>query len=93
MRFLKPRGREKKKGQEAAYIFVSLFLHFLVVVEHAYAERVFRKENYKALRRAHEKTDRTIGNLLNKLVVDYLQDLVTKEEKAALRSPLRRERF
>jgi oligoendopeptidase F len=64
-----------------------------VVVERAYAERVFRKENYEALRRAHEKTDRTIGNLLNKLVVDYLQDLVTKEEKAALRSPLRRERF
>jgi hypothetical protein len=53
----------------------------------------FRKGNYEALRRAHEKTDRTIGNLLNKLVVDYLQDLVTKEEKAALRSPHRRERF
>ena len=46
----------------------------------------FRKGNYEALRRAQEKTDRTIGNLLNKLVMDYLQDLVAKEEKGALRS-------
>ena len=53
----------------------------------------FRKGNYEALRRAQEKTDRTIGNLLNKLVRDYLQDLVAKEEKGAPRSPLRRERF
>jgi len=53
----------------------------------------FRKGNYEALRRTQEKTDRTIGNLLNKLVRDYLQDLVAKEEKGVLKSPLRRECF
>lgn len=46
----------------------------------------FRKENYEALRKAEEKTDRTIGNLLNKLVKDHLQEVVAKEEKGALRS-------
>lgn len=46
----------------------------------------FRKENYEALRKAEEKTDRTIGNLLNKLVKDHLQDIVAKEQKGSLRS-------
>jgi len=50
-----------------------------------------RKGNYEALRKAEEKTGRTIGNLLNNLVRHYLQDLVAKEEKGAIRSPLRRE--
>jgi len=49
----------------------------------------FRKGNYEALRRAREKTDRTIGNLLNQLVKYYLQDLVAREEKSAPRpSPI-----
>ena len=46
----------------------------------------FRKENYEALRKAEEKTDRTLVNLLNKLVKDHLQEVVAKEEKGALRS-------
>jgi hypothetical protein len=50
-----------------------------------------RKGNYEALRKAEEKTGRTTGNLLNKLVRHYLQDLVAKEEKGTLRSPLKRE--
>ena len=45
-----------------------------------------RKKNYEALRKAEEKTHRTIGNLLNKLVKDHLQEVVAEEDKGALRS-------
>jgi oligoendopeptidase F len=46
----------------------------------------FRKKNYEALRKAEEKTHKTIGNLLNKLVKDHLQEVVAEEDKGALRS-------
>ncbi len=45
----------------------------------------FRKENYEALRKAEEKTDRTIGNLLNQLVKDHLQEVAAQTQKGSLR--------
>ena len=36
------RARKRKRGKKLlTYILISLFFHFLVVVERAYAERVF----------------------------------------------------
>ena len=83
-------SRAKKKRGKKLLIYILIFSFFWWLLRVPTVSVFFRKGNYEALRRAQEKTDRTIGNLLKKLVRDYLQDLVAKEEKSALRSSLRR---
>jgi hypothetical protein len=85
-------AREKEEKLLAYILLISLFFHSFWWLLWVPTLSVFlRKGNYEALRKAEEKTGRTVGNLLNKLVRHYLEDLVAKDENGTLRSPLRRD--